>query len=55
MAITLQLLYIVLWAVYIVSVVGSIIVVLSENRNPIRSLAWVIALIFLPVVGVIFS
>lgn len=54
MAITLQLLYIVLWAVYIVSVVGSIIVMLSENRNPIRSLAWVIALIFLPVVGVIF-
>lgn len=28
--------------------------VLKENRNPIRSLAWVIALIFLPVVGLVF-
>ncbi len=31
-----------------------IIVVLKENRNPIRSLAWVIALMALPVVGLIF-
>lgn len=35
-------------------VIGAIIVVLSENRNPIRSLAWVIALLFLPYVGIIF-
>lgn len=41
-------------ALYIFVVVGSIIVVLSENRNPIRSLAWVIALIFLPFIGIIF-
>lgn len=27
---------------------------LRENRNPIRSLAWVIALIFLPLIGLIF-
>lgn len=39
---------------YIFTIISSIIVVLSENRNPIRSLAWVIALIFLPVVGLIF-
>lgn len=40
--------------VYVFSVTTSIIVVLRENRNPIRSLAWVISLIFLPFVGLIF-
>lgn len=43
-----------LWIIYVVTIVSCIIVVLSENRNPIRSLAWVIALIFLPGVGLIF-
>jgi cardiolipin synthase A/B len=40
--------------VYAVTILSCIIVVLKENRNPIRSLAWVIALIFLPVVGLVF-
>ncbi len=44
----------VFFIVYVVVVVSCIIVVLSENRNPIRSMAWVIALIFMPVVGLIF-
>lgn len=39
---------------YIVTILSSIVVILSENRNPIRSLAWILALIFLPVVGFIF-
>lgn len=43
-----------LWVLYVITVLSAIIVVLSENRNPIRSLAWVLALIFLPVVGLIF-
>ncbi|MBD5208298.1 MAG: cardiolipin synthase [Bacteroidales bacterium] len=44
----------VLIAVYGVMVITAIVVVLSENRNPIRSLSWVIALLFLPGVGLIF-
>lgn len=40
--------------VYAVTIVSCIVVVLSENRNPIRSLAWVIALMFLPGVGLVF-
>lgn len=40
--------------VYAVTIISCIIVVLKENRNPIRSLAWVIALIFLPIVGLVF-
>lgn len=39
---------------YLVIVFSCVIVVLSENRNPIRSLAWTIALIALPGVGLIF-
>lgn len=39
---------------YAATVVSCIIVVLKENRNPIRSLAWIIALIFLPFIGLIF-
>ncbi|MDE5843694.1 MAG: cardiolipin synthase [Muribaculaceae bacterium] len=40
--------------VYFVIVISCVIVVLSENRNPIRSLAWIIALVALPGVGLIF-
>lgn len=39
---------------YLAIIILSVIVVLSENRNPIRALSWVIALIFLPGVGLIF-
>lgn len=39
---------------YAITIISCIIVVLKENRNPIRSLSWVIALIFLPVVGLVF-
>lgn len=39
---------------YSASVISACFVVLSENRSPIRSLAWVIALIFLPGIGLIF-
>lgn len=42
------------YVVYIVMVVSCIVVVLRENRNPIRSLAWLMALIFLPVGGLVF-
>lgn len=40
--------------VYAVTIVSGVVVVLKENRNPIRSLSWVIALIFLPGIGLIF-
>lgn len=43
-----------LWLLYAITIISCIVVVLSENRNPIRSLAWVLALIFLPGVGLIF-
>ncbi|MDE6716566.1 MAG: cardiolipin synthase [Muribaculaceae bacterium] len=39
---------------YSITIISMVIVVLSENRNPIRSIAWVLALVFLPWVGLIF-
>lgn len=39
---------------YAITIISCVAVVLKENRNPIRSLAWVIALIFLPVIGLVF-
>ena len=47
-------LYYVIIAAYAITVISCVAVVLKENRNPIRSIAWVIALIFLPVIGLIF-
>lgn len=49
-----QWLNVTLFGLYLITVGASVVVVLRENRNPIRSLAWVIALIFLPYVGLIF-
>ena len=35
-------------------IIAAVVVVLRENRNPIRALSWVIALIFLPGIGLVF-
>lgn len=47
-------LLIVLVLLYLAMVAAAVVMVVKDNRNPIRALAWVIALIFLPGVGVIF-
>ena len=41
-------------AVYAMTIIGTILVVISENRNPIRTLAWVLVLVFVPAVGILF-
>lgn len=46
--------YTILIIVYAITVISCIVVVLSENRNPIKSLAWVTVLLFLPVAGLVF-
>lgn len=42
-----------LTAIYTLSVIVTLGVILSENRNPVKSLAWVTVLIFMPVAGVV--
>ena len=43
--------YNILTVLYILSVLATVVVVLSENRNPVKSMAWVLVLLLLPVVG----
>lgn len=38
---------------YALTTVSIIVVVLSENRNPVKSLAWVTVLLLLPMVGIV--
>ena len=38
---------------YVCLVVGTIVVVISGNRNPVKTIAWVLVLAFLPVVGLV--
>jgi len=42
-----------LWCIYLFTVVPTITVILLENRNPVKSLSWILVLIFLPVLGII--
>lgn len=39
---------------YFGAIIGAIIVIILDNRNPVKTLAWILVLMFLPVVGLIF-
>ena len=45
--------YDILTVLYVLTVLAVIIVVLSENRNPVKSMAWMLVLVLLPVVGLV--
>lgn len=40
--------------IYFGAVIGTIIVVILNNRNPVKTIAWVLVLMFLPIIGLIF-
>ena len=48
-----NLVYDILTVLYFLTVLAVIIVVLSENRNPVKSMAWMLVLVLLPVVGLV--
>lgn len=39
---------------YMVTIVGLILVVLTENRNPLKTIAWVVVLLLAPGIGLVF-
>ncbi len=41
-------------ALYVYTIISTISVILLENRNPVKSLSWVLVLFFLPVLGMFF-
>ena len=43
----------ILFTFYAIIVLSVVVMVLSENRNPVKSMAWVLVLLLLPVAGVI--
>ncbi|MBR5685477.1 MAG: cardiolipin synthase [Muribaculaceae bacterium] len=45
--------YNILMVLYALSVIAVIVVILSENRNPVKSIAWVLVLLLLPIVGLV--
>ncbi len=48
------IIYYALSIIYAILVIRTILVVVSENGNPIRTLAWVLVLVFIPALGLIF-
>ena len=50
---TITLWYWIFFAIYALLVVGTMVTVLLENRQPSKAIAWILVLIFLPVVGLI--
>ncbi len=40
--------------VYFGLILGTIIVVVLDNRNPVKTMAWILVLMFLPIVGLVF-
>lgn len=43
-----------LTVIYFVLILSAVVVVISENKNPIRAISWTLALLFLPVIGIVF-
>lgn len=43
-----------LLGLYLLTVITVVYNVILENRNPVRTLAWVIVLLFMPLVGIVF-
>ena len=41
------------YLIYIALIAGAIIVIISENRSPIKTIAWLLVLIFIPLFGLI--
>jgi cardiolipin synthase len=38
---------------YVFTAIGVIIVIITENRNPLKTISWILILVFLPLVGLI--
>ena len=48
-----RLVFNVVTVLYFLTVLGIIAIIISENRNPVKSLAWVTVLLLLPVLGLV--
>lgn len=51
---TAEILTLIFSIAYLTLIVGTILIIVFENRNPTKTLAWVVVLMFLPAIGLIF-
>ena len=49
-----QILTYVFLAIYSITILGIILVIITDNRNPLKTLPWIIVLVLAPVVGLVF-
>ncbi|MCC8147310.1 MAG: cardiolipin synthase [Bacteroidales bacterium] len=54
MSLDISVIQTIISVIYIVLIVGTILIVLTENRNPIKTIAWLLVLVFVPIFGLIF-
>jgi cardiolipin synthase len=47
-------LFLIIELLYLITVISIVVVVISENRNPIKTVAWILAVLFLPFIGIIW-
>lgn len=40
--------------VYFGAVISTIVIIVLDNRNPVKTMAWILILLFLPIVGLVF-
>ena len=40
--------------VYFGAIISTIVVIILDNRNPVKTMAWILILLFLPFVGLVF-
>ncbi len=50
----MQVLSILFLTIYTLAIVGVILVIITDNRNPLKSVPWIIVLLLAPVVGLVF-
>ena len=39
---------------YFGAIIGTIVIIILDNRNPVKTMAWILILLFLPIVGLVF-
>ena len=39
---------------YTITILGIVVVIITDNRNPLKTLPWIIVLLLAPVVGLVF-
>lgn len=49
----MQFIYWIITCIYVIVVAGTIVSVLMDNRQPVKTMAWVLVLMFMPVIGIV--